>query len=89
MLKVIYFVNSTVKNRELIHFQLQCVLSTTSSPPAPTAKTTLLDIDKLRLHSLEAHSNSVPAFRPLTYIGTVGPSAEVRIYLFRIDVQNN
>lgn len=68
-----------LKNRELIHFQLQCVLSTTSSPPAPTAKTTLLDIDKLRLHSLEAHSNSVPAFRPLTYIGTVGPSAEAKL----------
>lgn len=36
----------------------------------------MLDIEKLRLPSLESHSNSVAAHRPWTYIGVVGPPTE-------------
>lgn len=41
------------KNRDSIHVKTQCILSTTS------ATSTVLDIEKLRLLSLEANSNSV------------------------------
>lgn len=51
------------------------MLSTTA-PPASSATTTVLDMDKLRLPSLEDHSNSVAAHKPWTYIGSAGPSIE-------------
>lgn len=63
------------KNREAIYFRVQCALSTTS-PPLSTSTTAVLDIEKLRLPSLESHSNSVAAHRPWTYIGVVGPPTE-------------
>ncbi|KAJ4721396.1 RNA polymerase sigma factor [Melia azedarach] len=61
------------KNREPVCFRAQCVLSTTTTS---TATTTVLDVEKLRLPSLEVHSNSVAANRPWTYIGAVGPPTE-------------
>ncbi|XP_031276175.1 RNA polymerase sigma factor sigB [Pistacia vera] len=61
------------KNKETICFRTQCILSTTSPPT--TATTTVLD-EKLRLSSLETHSNSFAANRPWTYIGAVGPPTE-------------
>ncbi|XP_027113581.1 RNA polymerase sigma factor sigB [Coffea arabica] len=45
------------KNRDPIHVRTQCILSTTSAPTSATS--TVLDIEKLRLLSLEANSNSV------------------------------
>lgn len=44
--------------------------------------TTVLDVEKLRLPSLEAHSNAVAANRQWTYFGAVGPSTEVRLVPF-------
>ncbi|KAJ0013692.1 hypothetical protein Pint_20830 [Pistacia integerrima] len=61
------------KNKETICFRTQCILSTTSPPTTATA--TVLD-EKLRLSSLETHSNSFAANRPWTYIGAVGPPTE-------------
>lgn len=63
------------KSREPIYFRVQCMLSTTS-PPTSASTTTVLDIEKLRLPSLEDHSNSVAAHRPWTYIGATGPPTE-------------
>lgn len=80
---VINWLKSAAKNREAIYFRVQCALSTTS-PPLSTSTTAVLDIEKLRLPSLESHSNSVAAHRPWTYIGVVGPPTEVRIHLFMI-----
>lgn len=68
--------NSAAKNREPVCFRAQCVLSTTTTS---TATTTVLDVEKLRLPSLEVHSNSVAANRPWTYIGAVGPPTEVKL----------
>ncbi|KAK9273067.1 hypothetical protein L1049_017874 [Liquidambar formosana] len=64
------------KNREPIYFRAQCMLSTTS-PPTTTATTTVLDMEKLRLRSLEDHSNSLAAHRPWVYIGATNPPTEV------------
>ncbi|CAL5380773.1 unnamed protein product [Camellia sinensis] len=63
------------KSREPIYFRTQCLLST-ASPPTSTATTTALEMEKLRLLSLEAHSNPVTADRPWTYIGTIGSPTE-------------
>ncbi|XP_011004934.1 PREDICTED: RNA polymerase sigma factor sigB-like [Populus euphratica] len=50
------------------HTQLpQCVLSSASP------STAVLDLEKLRLPSLEPHSDSISANRPWTYIGGIGP----------------
>lgn len=63
------------KSKEPICFRTHCVLSTTS-PSTSTATTTVLDVEKLRLPSLEAHSNAVAANRQWTYFGAVGPPTE-------------
>ncbi|XP_044499671.1 RNA polymerase sigma factor sigB-like [Mangifera indica] len=62
------------KNKDPICFQTQCILSTIS-PSASTATTTALN-EKLRLSSLEPHSNSFAAHRQWTYIGGGGPPTE-------------
>ncbi|KAG4177269.1 hypothetical protein ERO13_A11G301900v2 [Gossypium hirsutum] len=62
------------KHKESICFRSQCVLSTTSS--TSTATTAVLDVEKLRLPSFEAHSNSVVTDRPWTYTGATGPPSE-------------
>ncbi|KAL3516666.1 hypothetical protein ACH5RR_023568 [Cinchona calisaya] len=46
------------KNRDPIHVRTQCILSTTSAPTSATTST-VLDMEKLRLLSLEANSSSV------------------------------
>lgn len=48
--------------------------------------TTVLDVEKLRLPSLEAHSNAVAANRQWTYFGAVGPSTEVRLVHLSINL---
>uniref|UniRef100_A0A6N2NLZ1 Uncharacterized protein n=1 Tax=Salix viminalis TaxID=40686 RepID=A0A6N2NLZ1_SALVM len=53
------------KNREPYCFLAQCVLSSAS----PATSTVVLDLEKLRLPSLEPHSDSIAANRPWTYIG--------------------
>ncbi|CAI0433329.1 unnamed protein product [Linum tenue] len=54
-----------------LFFRAQCALSTTTSP-----STAVLELEKLRLSSLEPHSNSVAANKTWTYIGAVGPPKE-------------
>ncbi|KAK6232672.1 hypothetical protein SCA6_002745 [Theobroma cacao] len=56
----------------------KCVLSTTSSSTSTTA-TAVLDVEKLRLPSFEAHPNSVAVDRPWTYIGATGPPSEASL----------
>ncbi|KAK8633219.1 hypothetical protein V6N13_014067 [Hibiscus sabdariffa] len=65
------------KHKESICFRAQCVLSTTSS--TSTATTTVLDVQKLRLPSFEAHSNSIVTDRPWTYKGATGPPSEASL----------
>ncbi|KAK6243636.1 hypothetical protein QUC31_010045 [Theobroma cacao] len=70
------------KHKEHICFRTQCVLSTTSSSTS-TMATAVLDVEKLRLPSFEAHPNSVAVDRPWTYIGATGPPSEVSLLRLR------
>ncbi|CAI0385127.1 unnamed protein product [Linum tenue] len=54
-----------------LFFRAQCALSTTTSPSAA-----VLELEKLRLSSLEPHLNSVAANKTWTYTGAVGPPKE-------------
>ncbi|PIA50429.1 hypothetical protein AQUCO_01300876v1 [Aquilegia coerulea] len=56
-----------LKTRQPVCFRTQCSL-----PMTTTMSTTVLDLEKLRLSSLESHLNSVAADRLLTYTGTIG-----------------
>lgn len=69
------FIFFAAKSRALICFQTQCSVSMVS-PPASTSATTVLDLEKLRLLSLEAHANSAHTERPWVYNGALGPPAE-------------
>ncbi|GLT95451.1 hypothetical protein SLE2022_131320 [Rubroshorea leprosula] len=64
------------KYKEHLCFRTQSILSTASSSRSSTA---VIDVEKLRLPSLEAHSNSVTADRPWTYIGGTGPPTEASL----------
>ncbi|GKV07665.1 hypothetical protein SLEP1_g19411 [Rubroshorea leprosula] len=64
------------KYREHLCFRTRSILSTASSSRSSTA---VIDVEKLRLPSLEAHSNSVTADRPWTYIGGTGPPTEASL----------
>ncbi|KAJ7950641.1 RNA polymerase sigma factor [Quillaja saponaria] len=67
------------KNRESICLRAQCILSTTSpstSTSTSTGTSAVLNLEKLRLLSLEANSDLVTGNRPWTYIGAVGPPTE-------------
>ncbi|KAK3198285.1 hypothetical protein Dsin_021700 [Dipteronia sinensis] len=66
------------KNKESLCFRTQCSLSTTS-PSTSTATAAVLDVEKLRLPSLEDHSNSVAANRPWAYTGAFGLPTEANI----------
>ncbi|XP_010278441.1 PREDICTED: RNA polymerase sigma factor sigB-like [Nelumbo nucifera] len=69
-----YSNNSQLKARDLLCFRTQCILSTTTA----TMTTTVVDDEKLRMPSLEAHLISVPADRPLTYIGAIDPPTKAK-----------
>ncbi|KAJ6854997.1 RNA polymerase sigma factor sigB-like [Populus alba x Populus x berolinensis] len=60
------------KNGEPFCFRAQCALSSAS----PSTSTAVLNLEKLRLPSLESHSDSIAANRPWTYIGGIGPPKE-------------
>nr|QKY65033.1 plastidic RNA polymerase sigma-subunit 2 [Passiflora pittieri] len=62
------------KNRELIRSQTQCSLSTASPPTL--ASPALLDLEKLRLPSIESISHSVAANRSWIHTGTIRPPEE-------------
>ncbi|WCJ27682.1 RNA polymerase sigma factor sigB [Euphorbia peplus] len=63
---------SQPKCRDPVYFRAQCILSTTS----PSTSTTVLDLERLRFPSFEAHSDSVTAKSPWTYVGAIGPPKE-------------
>ncbi|KAI6702994.1 hypothetical protein NL676_012130 [Syzygium grande] len=65
------------KNRELTYFRAQCLLSTTS--PSTLSSAIILDMEKLRLPSLEVLTDSPTSNRPWTYTGAVGLPAEVNL----------
>lgn len=68
----------SAKPRDSLSSWPQCILST-SSPSTSMGTTTVLDLEKLRLPSLDANSDSVTANRPWTYTGAIGPPSKVRI----------
>ncbi|XP_042489008.1 RNA polymerase sigma factor sigB isoform X2 [Macadamia integrifolia] len=57
-----------VKSRDSC-FRAQSVISTTTT----TMETTVVDMGKLSLPSLEAHSSTVAGNQPLMYVGAIGP----------------
>eukprot|EP00262_Sarcandra_glabra_P022267 TRINITY_DN9827_c0_g1_i1.p1 TRINITY_DN9827_c0_g1~~TRINITY_DN9827_c0_g1_i1.p1 ORF type:complete len:543 (-),score=106.55 TRINITY_DN9827_c0_g1_i1:161-1789(-) len=59
--------NNLLKTRDPVCFRGQCISSTTIA---------VVDMEKLRIPSLEAHSASVATVRPLTYVGAIGPPAK-------------
>ncbi|KAB2608461.1 RNA polymerase sigma factor sigB [Pyrus ussuriensis x Pyrus communis] len=63
------------KTRDPLCFRAQYILSTTPRSTS-TATTTVLDMEKLRLPSLEFNSDSLASSRPWTYTGAVDPSTE-------------
>lgn len=60
---------------------MQCILSRTS--PQISTTTTVLDMEKLQLTSLEAHSNLAAADIPCTRVGAIGSPTEVRTHLLK------
>ncbi|XP_056163131.1 RNA polymerase sigma factor sigB-like isoform X2 [Syzygium oleosum] len=68
------------KNREPTYFRAQCLLSTTSPSMLSSAGTAvILDMEKLRLPSLEVLTDSPTSNRPWTFTGAVGPTTEVNL----------
>ncbi|KAJ6951884.1 RNA polymerase sigma factor sigB isoform X1 [Populus alba] len=62
----------SAKNGEPFCFRAQYALPSAS----PSTSTAVLNLEKLRLPSLESHSDSIAANRPWTYIGGIGPPKE-------------
>ncbi|KAF2306796.1 hypothetical protein GH714_021478 [Hevea brasiliensis] len=69
---VIALFKSAAKSREPICSPAQCILSTTS----PSTSIAVLDLEKLRLPSFEAHLVSFTAISTWTYAGAIGPPKE-------------
>nr|AKC88669.1 sigma factor [Pelargonium exstipulatum] len=63
------------KIRGPVYFRTRCVLSTISAPTS-TAISTLLDMEKLQISTLEAHSNPVSAQSRWTHMEAIGPPTE-------------
>ncbi|XP_070668347.1 RNA polymerase sigma factor sigB isoform X4 [Malus domestica] len=63
------------KTRDPLCFRAQYILSTTPRSTS-TATTTVLDMEKLRLPSLEFNSDSLASSRPWTYTGAIDPPTE-------------
>jgi hypothetical protein len=80
---MINWLECAAKIREPVCFRVQCVLSTTS-PSTSTGTTSVLNMEKLRLPSLETNSDSFTANRPWTYMGAIGPPTVVRIVIFGV-----
>lgn len=78
-----YWLKYAAKTRHPISFRTQYMLSTTS-PSSSAGKTNLLDMEELRLPSLEVNSDSLIANRPWTYTGAIGPPTEVRVVLYNL-----
>ncbi|KAL5560814.1 hypothetical protein UlMin_037025 [Ulmus minor] len=64
------------KTREPIFVSAQCQCVVSTSSPSTSMGTTAVLMEKLRLPSLEANSNSVTANRQWTYTGATGPPTE-------------
>uniref|UniRef100_A0A1D1YYY3 RNA polymerase sigma factor n=1 Tax=Anthurium amnicola TaxID=1678845 RepID=A0A1D1YYY3_9ARAE len=58
---------SQAKARDIVCFRGQCVMSSA----------TMVCTERLQISTLESHSASVTAVRPLPYVGAVGPPAEM------------
>ncbi|CAI9769670.1 unnamed protein product [Fraxinus pennsylvanica] len=75
-----HFGTHPAKSRDPIYFRTQCILS--------TATTTVLELERLQLSSLEAISNSVPADRSSKPTGTAVLDLE-KLKLPSLDVHSN
>ena len=80
---MINWLEHAAKTREPIFSGAKCILST-AAPSTSTGTTTLLNMEKLRLPTLETNSDSVTENRPWTYMGATRPPAEVRVVHFGI-----
>ncbi|KAK4593720.1 hypothetical protein RGQ29_017717 [Quercus rubra] len=69
--------SQSTKTREPIFSGAKCILST-AAPSTSTGTTTLLNMEKLRLPTLETNSDSVTENRPWTYTGATRPPTEVK-----------
>ncbi|KAG6663790.1 hypothetical protein CIPAW_02G047400 [Carya illinoinensis] len=65
------------KSRDRIDIRAQCILSTASFSTS-IGSTTVLNMGKLRLPSLETDSDPFTANKPWTYMGAVGPPTEAK-----------
>nr|AKC88666.1 sigma factor [Pelargonium cotyledonis] len=63
------------KIRGPVYFRTRCVLSTISAPTS-MATATLLDMEKLQISTLEAHSNPVSSQSRWTHMEAIGPPTE-------------
>ncbi|CAN6586181.1 unnamed protein product [Malus baccata var. baccata] len=72
---MIYWLKYAAKTRDPLCFRAQYILSTTPRSTS-TATTTVLDMEKLRLPSLEFNSDSLASSRPWTYTGAIDPPTE-------------
>ncbi|PWA64368.1 RNA polymerase sigma-70 region 1.2 [Artemisia annua] len=73
--------NNIPKCREPTFFPTRCILSTTA-PPVLSTETTVLNLEKLKLSSLEVHSNSGAADRQWSSSSSSSSSAGV------LDIEN-
>ena len=58
-----------MKSKDHVCVRKNCILS---------SMTAVVDVDKLQIPSLETHSTSLTAVKPLTYVGSIGPPPKVR-----------
>lgn len=63
-----------VKLKDHVCVRKNCILS---------SMTAVVDVDKLQIPSLDTHSSSLTAVRPLTYVGAIGPPPKV-IFIFLV-----
>ncbi|KAK3025050.1 hypothetical protein RJ639_044801 [Escallonia herrerae] len=92
----IHFQNNPIlgiaaKNRESVYFPTHCLLSTTS-PPASTATTTVLDLEKLQLPCLESRSSSGASNRswsPSSSAATTGVLDLEKLQLPSLEAHSN
>lgn len=63
-----------MKSKDHVCVRKNCILS---------SMTAVVDVDKLQIPSLETHSTSLTAVRPLTYVGAIGPPPKV-IFIFLV-----
>ncbi|KAL2892705.1 RNA polymerase sigma factor sigB [Bienertia sinuspersici] len=68
---------SLLRNRDLVCFRAQCVVSTSPLPTA-AAETAIFDVEKLRLPYVESSSNSLTNYARSTFLSSLGSPTEAK-----------